>query len=120
MTQRASTRLNSKGLLVAGTKSMERRETHIELADNLNRLEVAITRGFTESNSAHESTKKEIESLTKSHERISHAVYGNGKEGLITVVAKLQQRVNTFMWVFGTLWIAYVSKIFDFLGHLIK
>lgn len=101
-------------------RDMERRETYIELAENLTRLEVAITRGFTESTAAHEGTRKELEFMAKQHERFAHALYGNGKEGLVTTVAKLRNQVNWAMGIATTLFLFYITKTFEWIPHMFK
>ncbi len=83
---------------------MERRESHIELADKIARLEVCIVKGFAESTSQKEHTNHIIGELKADTERLIYSLYGNGQEGLITKVAKIHQRmsiISTIMWASG-------------------
>lgn len=98
---------------------MERRGTHIELSDNLNRLEVAITKGFTESTAAHEGTRKELEAMAKQHEKFAHALYGNGKEGLVTTVAKLKAQVTWGFSIASIVAAAYFTRSLDIIQKVV-
>lgn len=88
---------------------MERRESHIEIADKIARIEVALVKGFTESTAHHESTSRYITELKKDQERIMHSLYGNGQEGLVTKIAKISQRVNILWFVVVSVCGAYLT-----------
>lgn len=82
------------------TKSgdMERRSSHIELADKIARIEVAIAKGFAEGSSFQKDVERNVADLRKDMEQVIHCLYGNGKEGMITKMAKMNQKLS-IMWM---------------------
>jgi hypothetical protein len=77
---------------------MERRENHIELADKISDIQIEIAKGFTRINEQHISYQSVLKELRDDQEKLLHIIYGNGKEGILTIIAKMGQKLN-FMWI---------------------
>lgn len=76
---------------------MEKRENYIDLAERIASIDISLATGFARSCSNHEAVTLSITDVRKDQERILHILYGNGKEGLITSMAKISQKLN-LMW----------------------
>ncbi len=103
---------------------MERRSSHIELVDKITEIQVILAKGFAEAEARHQASAKEVGEIKKEQERITHLLFGNGKEGLITTVTIMNKKLN-IMWVIlcllsaAFLSIAVGMNIFQILPHLI-
>lgn len=80
---------------------MERRESHIDLSDKITSVEVSIATSIARFTAQHESIAHSIQELRKDQEKVLHILYGNGKEGIITVVAKIAQKLNLMWTIFA-------------------
>ena len=83
---------------------MERRETYIEIAEQIGRIEVSLAREFATITGAHKNMNACINDLKKESEQVIHCLYGNGQEGLTTKIAKINQRLSiiwALMWAAG-------------------
>src|SRR5690242_5089266 len=78
-------------------QDMERRESHIDLVDKITNIQVEIAKGFAEFHAHYKESSRDIGELKESHQRIVYTLYGNGKEGMITTVAKMHSKL-TWMW----------------------
>lgn len=87
----------------------ERRRGHVELSDKLQTLELQIVQGFSELKVHHTGIQAAIKQLGKGQQRLSEALYGNGKEGLITTVAKIMQRQNVMWGILATIGAAHIT-----------
>ena len=81
--------------------SEERRGDYVNLDDRLRSLEVAIAAGFAELGEGHKALGKEIEDLGEVQDRILKCLYGNGREGLVTTVAKVKQKQHWILAMLG-------------------
>jgi len=78
-------------------EDMERRESYINLVDKITSIEVNIARGFTQMQEQHKSYFSTIEGLKEAQEKLTHVLFGNGKEGLITTISKMHDKIGV-MW----------------------
>jgi len=96
---------------------MERRETYIEIADKITRIEVCLAKEFADISGQHKSMMGNINDLKKESEQVIHCLYGNGQEGITTKIAKMNQRLG-IMW--ALLWSAGIglsAMLAYFLSH---
>ncbi len=103
---------------------MERRESHIDLVDKISNIQVELARGFAEFHAHYKESAKDVLELKEAQNKILYTLYGNGREGIITTVSKMHQRL-TYMWwglsVLGTTFLAIaVGANFSNLTSLIK
>ena len=75
----------------------ERRQDYKDMTQELNDLNVCVKTNFAQLSQQHEFFGRTLEDLRKSQEQVVHTLHGNGKEGLITTVARIKQRVG-FIW----------------------
>lgn len=89
----------------------ERRESYIELADKISRIEVAVVKGFAEANAQHRFSNAAIDDIKKYQQDIFHVIYGNGKEGLITKIARISQKISIVWGSLAAMALAYLAAV---------
>ena len=70
--------------------------TEHELA-KLHKLELKITEGFTTLKGQHEALSGTIGEIKEDQEKLVETIYGNGKEGMLTKLAKISDK-QTIIW----------------------
>ena len=70
--------------------------TEHELA-KLHKLEIKITEGFTTLKGQHEALSGTIGEIKEDQDKLVHTIYGNGKEGILTKLAKISDK-QTIIW----------------------
>lgn len=77
---------------------MERRGSHIDISEKISEIQVILAKGFAEAEARYLASSKEVQDIKKEQERISHVLFGNGKEGLVTTVTVMNRKLSV-MWV---------------------
>lgn len=70
--------------------------TDRELA-KLHKLEIKITEGFTTLKGQHEALSGTIGEIKEDQTKLVETIYGNGKEGMLTKLAKISDK-QTIIW----------------------
>lgn len=87
--------------------------------DELKRIELHIVEGFTSIKGQHDSLSKDIAALTESQSKVFKSIYGNGVEGLLTRVAKIEQRITLIWSIFATIAVAHLGLVMWFAKSMI-
>lgn len=70
--------------------------TEHELA-KLHKLEIKITEGFTTLKGQHDALSDTIGEIKDDQDKLVDTIYGNGKEGMLTKLAKISDK-QTIIW----------------------
>ena len=89
-------------------ESMERRESHIDLVDKISNIQIEIARGFAESHAHNKESSRDISELKEAQNRILYTLYGNGKEGIITTVAKMHTKLSWMWYLLAALSVSFL------------
>ena len=101
------------------TPSVERRQDYRDLQGELKRIELQIVEGFTGIKGQHDSLGKDISALTESQAKVFKSIYGNGVEGLLTRVAKIEQRITLIWSIFATIATAHLGLVMWFARSIV-
>lgn len=71
------------------------RTTVQDVMTKVNDLEVSIVEALSEIKAQHNSHEAWLEDIKESVERVEHAIYGNGKPGLVEHVAVQNHKIKT-------------------------
>ena len=63
----------------------------------LHKLEIKITEGFTSLKGQHNALSSIMEEIKDDQNKLVETVYGNGKEGMLTKLAKISDK-QTIIW----------------------
>lgn len=92
----------------------ERRGSHIDLSGKINNMELTLATGFSEMRAQHVLLNRDLSVVSAQQTRIFESLYGNGHEGIITKVAKINQRVAiiwTVMWAIGAIGVSILGYL---------
>ena len=67
------------------------------LEEKIQQIELSIVEGFTGLRAQHESLSNNLDTFAKNQEKIVKSIYGNGQEGLITKIARIDTK-HKYLW----------------------
>jgi predicted transcriptional regulator len=88
---------------------MERRESHIDLVDKITSIQVELAKGFAEFHAHHKESASDVLELKEMQNKILYTLYGNGKEGIITTVAKMHEKLGYMWWGLSVLGATFLA-----------
>lgn len=78
--------------------TQDRRDNRV-IEEKIQQIELSIVEGFTSLKSQHEALSGSIDLVSKNQEKIVKSIYGNGQEGLITKIARIDTK-HKYLWAF--------------------
>lgn len=93
--------------------------TQKELLQKVNELEISIVEALSEIKAQHALHEQSFEEIKDTLERVEHAIYGNGKPGIIENVAVQNQRIKTIWGLITGIAAALLAIIIEVVVRLI-
>lgn len=87
--------------------SLESRTADLE--SKVQGLQVTSAKGFAEVNNSCNHLKDELRKISEQQDKIFKLLYGNGREGLVTSIAKLNQKQGIVWTIFGVIGAAHMT-----------
>lgn len=81
----------------------------LELERKVSELQVSTAKGFADVCNSCDHLKQELCKISTQQDKVFKLLYGNGKEGMVTSLAKLNQRQGIIWTIFGAIGAAHMT-----------